>query len=355
MGIKSVLSVFAVALIVGASPAGAFVYKQVRDWAVSCSNGLTCTLQYADPENESLLRTIAFERISAPSAPVDVILGFGGAVPIAGSEDGVVELGVADGPAFELPISEAREEADGWQWRFEDVEDAADLLAAMGKGQSMEVSLTLAGEAATLPVSLSGVTAGLILVDETQERIKRTDALYLKGDQPPPEEARVRQITAMDDLPESIRGDFTDPTAPCGGIEPERFAVMDSFLISDEEGEDLIGLPCGLGGAYNQPYVLYSGEGGQFQPLAFPIMTEEGPSTSSMAYNLSYTPVGETITAFFKGRGLGDCGGYDRWTVRDDGLGKVLVLQESRSKGDCDGDYAGGPENWPRSWPPAEE
>ncbi len=333
----------------GSEQADAGTFKEVRDWWARCSNGLTCSLEYNDSAGDAMLRTIAIERISAPDAPVNLLLGFGEALSHADAEMAELILRIDDDASFSFLLADGQTESDGWQWRIPAIEAPADLLTAMTDGIRMTAEID-GLENSAIEVSLAGVTAGLVFIDEAQGRLQRLDALETVGNRPVPDEARVREITAVADLPPEIRADFEDEQSDCH-MEPDRFAAIGAFVVAEDDLQELIGAPCGPGGAYNQPYVLYSGLSGKFRPLALPTMTEEGPTTSRMAYNISYEPIDDRLTSFFKGRGIGDCGGYQAWAIKEDEYGLNLVLREERAKGECDGDYAGGPESWPLTWP----
>jgi hypothetical protein len=70
-----------------------------------------------------------------------------------------------------------------------------------------------------------------------------------------------------------------------------------------------------------------------------------------MAWNIGWDQPAKLLTAFFKGRGIGDCGSYDKWELGSGGEGLSFTLIEARVKDDCDGDDGGGIENWPLVWP----
>lgn len=341
---RFVLATLAASLAVPA-PATAYLYRQMRDWFVTCDNGLTCALQYDVMQDPPGITSLAFERSAAPGAPVELVVG----VDARSVEAPEALTFTIDGEsALVLPFEEGEAEGEGWIWRFSGSDDVAGLLAAMKDGTAMQLRLASAGEPVELDVPLAGVTAGLLFIDEAQGRIGRADALEATGDAPVPDQASVRTIDAVADLPASIRFEFEGDDALCGGLESGLFGA---FVIDGGEGSDILGAPCGLGGAYNQSFALYAGEGDAFRAIGFPIMGEEGPTTMSTAFNLSYEPVPGHLTAFFKGRGLGDCGSYHVWRIDSDMGGPALTLLEARAKGECDGDYAGGPENWPLVWP----
>jgi hypothetical protein len=350
---KATVTAMHIAVVLGmlAGTAVAGVYREVRDWAVSCSNGLACSLQYAaDDTGAGMLRGIDFKRTADPDAPLSLIVrGDFSAFQEAGSEIDLV-FSIDDETVASFAVEPAM--LDEWASEIaieEDDEGTLGMLVdAMKDSTRMELQM---GSGESLDIPLSGVTAGLLVIDEAQDRLERTDALQATGTNPPRETAPAAEITALDQLPDEVRADFEDEMAVCGGLDTDRIAVGDGFRLERDNGLSLIGMPCGPGGAYNQPYALYALVGEVFRPLDIPVMAEDGPSTTVLAYNIDVNAQTGEMTAFFRGRGIGDCGGYDRWSLGEDGMRVTLTLVESRAKGECDGNFDDGPEAWPLVWP----
>lgn len=320
-------------------------YKAIRDVHVSCTNGLTCRLWLYPPQAHGF-SGVALERPGAPNASVSLLVGV---PPLAAGSSVTFEV---DGrQVLAVAAASLTYNGDEGRYRLSDDKAVETLIAAFRSGDRLVVGYRDDKGGHRVTLSLSGFVAGLIFIDETQARLKHTDALQAKGDLPPAKEAAARDITAFDQIPASIRPQFADDNAVCGGIEPSRFSMMDGFEASAGEGTQLYGLPCGLGGAYNQPFVFYEQTDAGVRQLALPVMGDGGPTTTWTAWNISWNQVDGSLTAFFKGRGLGDCGNYDKWVLKDGGEGAAFVLEESRSKGDCDGNYMGGPQHWPLEWP----
>lgn len=329
---------------VPATSVEAYLYREVRDWAVSCDNGLTCELQIGVDAGD--IRALSFVRTSEAGAPMTMMLGLGvDGMPesrtVTFSVDGEERVsvmgddGVAHGYASRLA--------------FPDFDARGPLLEAMKEGTRLTVAVSGEEMFREADVSLSGVTAGLILIDEAQGRVDRRDALQAVGEKEPRERPLARSISRITDMPDAVRAEFASMDDYCGGVGDDRFALIGAVAIPmPEEGVELIAAPCGMGGAYNQPYTLYRGIGGRFRAVEFPVMGEEGPTSEPMAYNLDFDAQAREISSFFKGRGIGDCGAYQRWRID---AGAQLVLIEARVKSDCDGDHAGGVEMWPLVWP----
>ncbi|MCV6601095.1 MAG: DUF1176 domain-containing protein, partial [Cohaesibacter sp.] len=117
------------------------------------------------------------------------------------------------------------------------------------------------------------------------------------------------------------------------------------------EGGLLYSLPCGLGGAYNQPYEMFFAPNDSKQPvIKIPFQrrgTVMADQEMPVAWNVDWALKTKSLTSFFKGRGLGDCGSLARWSLVKGDDGYAFQLEEMRVKDECDGNYAGGPDKWP--------
>lgn len=327
-----------------AAPASADAYKVFKDVTVTCTSGLTCELKMEATGGTSDPGTFSFSRRAGAGTPLDLVLSVSRLDP-----NSTLIVSVDGAQALDVPLSALSYDADWYEYRLPGSAATLQLLDAARNGASAEIAVSMGGKQVKATYSLSGLVAGLIFVDEAQGRLETPDALQVKGtkDTPP---IKARDFTAIAEIPESIRPRF-EPDGPCGFLEESRFAIAQGFEVEVGDGYSLVGLPCAEGGAYNQPYVFYSGYGDQYDPLFLPAMAEKGPTVTDMAWNIGWDQPTKVLTAFFKGRGIGDCGTYDKWELSQAGAGPSFVLLEARAKDDCDGDAAGGPENWPLLWP----
>jgi hypothetical protein len=76
-------------------------------------------------------------------------------------------------------------------------------------------------------------------------------------------------------------------------------------------------------------------------------MGTKGPTLMSTIINMSWDEKTSQLSAYAKGRGLGDCGTSSAWEWDDNGSYGNFVLVEERWKDDCDGVY----DDWPLIWP----
>ena len=103
----------------------------------------------------------------------------------------------------------------------------------------------------------------------------------------------------------------------------------------------LYAIPC-TAGAYNITYRIYlreTGEIGGVETLHFATWSGEyGWSGTDLLFNIDAD--GPRLSAFYKGRGLGDCGTAAEWVWRD----YAYRLKRYAAQETCDGILA---ENWP--------
>lgn len=337
------LASIATAMLFAASGESQAAFKKVRDTQVLCDFAQNCTLTLTpvagDGAPESGIGLGIFRSSQLGSKPVLQL-----SYVDQSRKTGKLEISVDGQPLLDVDVSALKAEDD----QLDYTGDLAKVLEAMKNGQKLQ--LKLAGVTSTY--SLSGFVGGLIYVDEQQSRDGTVEALQVKGSKPAPAPPVLKLIETVQEIPAEIRKDFSEETAVCGGTSPGMFRNAGGFETRIADGLDLIGLPCGSPGAYNQPYAFYSRYENRIVPISLPTISDDGPTVTDTAWNIDWNQKSLTLTAFFKGRGLGDCGIYDVWKATDSGEGRVrFVLVQERSKGDCDGNYAGGPEKWPASWP----
>ena len=316
-------------------------YKLIRDTSVLCDLAQNCTVSLTPVASEDA-PTLGIYRSSGVGSKPVLQLAYIDPSKVSGK----LELSV-DGKSV-LAIEASAASLKGDQLNYADASAIAKLIDVLKNGQKLQ--LNFVGQ--TSNYSLSGFVGGLIYADEQQSRAGTVDALQAKGNKPAPPPSAVKIIASVEQIPEKIRKDFTDESAVCGTSSGNSFSTGGGFEAKIADGLDLIGMPCGSPGAYNQPYVFYSQYENQVIPISLPTISDDGPTVTDQAWNIDWSQQNKTLTAFFKGRGLGDCGIYDVWKATDTGEGHVrFVLLQERSKGDCDGNYDGGPEKWPSSWP----
>ena len=327
--------------------AAAWTGKDIRDWSVDCTNGLTCNMSYYDWSAKGI-QLVGFLRRGGADAPVALKLRMGEGFGPEDAPDATYSFVVDGRQILVISARQLKPEARGNAFLLADAIQARALMAAMEKGTVMEAKASTPKRAASFPVKLSGVKGAMLFIDEAQGRLGRTDALAEKGDKLPPKDEVAGDIETLEDMPAIVRRDFTESGGACGDLEPASIGQFQGFDIMVGSTR-LIAVPCGTGGAYNQPYALYVGYDVIVERIAFPLMDEGSPTTMSTAFNIDFDPVTRVLTAFDKGRGLGDCGQFYKWRFNEDAA--TLSLLEERAKDECDGEGdGGGPDTFPVVW-----
>lgn len=323
-------------------------YKEVRDWYVYCDNDLKCSLQTAI--SGGVAYTFGIER--GPQANADLVpfLSLSGALKQESAVEFVVS-GVAE-DRFLFKVNEGVSEESTLY--LGSPEKARALLEAMMAGSKMVLSLETDDGPREVDVSLSGVTAGAIFMDDMQQRIGNRDALKETGEGEPKDAfTRARDLRSLADLPSEVASFWKIHTDGCaetfGDEEEDLVERFGGVRINLKEDAQLYLLPCGLPGTYNYPQslLMFDTKSKAVRQMSLPIMGQNGPTVMDHPYNVNWDDRASTLSAFFKGRGLGDCGSKMSWILGGEGYYANFELKEAFFKDECDGNY----EDWPRIWP----
>lgn len=314
--------------------------RSFRDWLAVCDNLNACYAFGPAVEGET-----GWIRISAPAGPNPrraVAVGFWP------SEGDAVRGNVAlqvDGRSFALL---EQKDTDGRMLAAGTVE-----AAIAGIAQARSMTMSAGGESVAL--SPAGAAAALLWIDERQGRLGTPGAMVRKGDRPegavpaPPPAPRVVAAPAVSQagfgaqgraLPAALEAlpavkACREETSHSDWVQKE---VQSARLAADTE---LWGVPCFVG-AYNMGHDWYvTGPDGRNPRPA--VLAQADGETSAGTINGGYDPRTRTLTAFAKGRGVGDCGTASTWTW----TGRAFTLTEETSMTECWGVPA---DLWPTTW-----
>ncbi|MEM8541217.1 MAG: DUF1176 domain-containing protein, partial [Pseudomonadota bacterium] len=293
-----------------------------------------------------------FRRAAGPDAPVQLVLATRD--PLRSGSD--IAFSVDGEEIFSQPIGAFNYRAAIYEYTYRAQEDVALLLDAARRGAELQIThVTRAGQS-TVPFSLSGMVAGSIFMDEVQGRVGRTDSILKLGAKPATApigaSASLEQINSVDELPRGVAIAFSAPAGRCyNPFDEDQAQALRGFKVKISDEADLYGIPCGGGGAYNQLIAFWAASGNFVAPLALPSINKGQPIAMMDAFNASYDPEKRELTSFYKGRGLGDCGTYHRWSVSDFDIGNLFRLEEMRNKEDCDGVYKEDLSDYEQLWP----
>lgn len=340
-------SAFLCLLLAGAAqaePEAVPLYREIKDWVVACDNGRRCQAVSARESDYSPLRLL-LTRDAGPDGRLQLRLAYAG-------QSQYFPLLLDERPLPD-PLSNALQLVADDDELILAAEGAAaqGLVAELRNGERLRMAVDADEEAL---VSLSGLSAALLLMDSVQGRLESRGALYRPGARA---EAEVPPAPELPRLPSYPGG------APLPAEEAERIAgavmertrerwqdpemtdepVGEAHALGADEALVLIRSWCA---AYNCEYTLYRVarkppyEGRELRLDPLPL--DGSDPTGWVGYDertgvLSYT---------VKGRGVGDCGESADWRFD----GERFQLQAYRRMLRC----AGSPE-WPWLWRVAGE
>ena len=324
-----------------AAPASADI-KQFRDWTAACDNLRACNAYGFDAElsGNNYLR---LERAGGADAPLRII------IVVDAQKDAKFTLtfddpGLAGLPAGSLS-GEANADDDYKRLTLSDPQAVAAALASLRKAKTLVITrIDPAGAPPSDPVrseiSLSGLAAALLWIDDQQKRVGTVTAMVGRGDKPA---AAVPAVPALPVVTAAKRAAGPAPKkAPAAVIAKARAVCEDKKLGEPEDvarlgtNEVMYSFVCTkLSGAYNFYNALVIDQPGQpVRVASFRFPPEYG------AEGRDYTPINagfdestQTLSTFNKGRGIGDCGSASDW-VWD---GQVFRMILSKAMPDCHG------------------
>lgn len=163
-----------------------------------------------------------------------------------------------------------------------------------------------AGTAQSAELSLSGLAASLLWIDEHQQRL---GSERVAG--PPPEDKIEVTDRTPTPIPQSVLARRnTDPS--CYAVE-ELPNLDDKMSYRLSATQTLHLLPC-WAGAYNYGYLAFIDDGERIEQQYFASFSETlGWSGTNVLVNPYFDEVTGLLSDFYKGRGLGDCGTSGTW------------------------------------------
>lgn len=271
-----------------------------KDWTAGCDNGRTCRAvgQY-NPDN--------FELAS-------VVLDRG---PLRGDQpsfwfrdDGepVVDL-AADGRKLGVRLTKNDEEVT-----FNVAPESMPAVIAALRSATKLMTVRSDGKPGT-QLSIAGASAAMRWIDDQQRRAGTVTALVATGPKPasavpaPPPLPTVRQAIGVGPLGKPLT------KAQIKAIQEEYADCSDDDLddkveyarIDARTTLAIVIAVCGSGAYnyYSMPMLLRAGRK--------PVLADLGEEEGDPAMNLSWDAKTRVMSSYFKGRGIGDCGGGTDW------------------------------------------
>ncbi len=321
--------------------------KTFRDWSATCGNDGTCWAFGFAPEFAA-----GWVRISlapGPNAQPQILFGYWPDGEAKGAGDLSLTI---DGRAYSAVLG-AASDAESPIGEIRDGARAA--LDALAQGKVMIIR-----GASTQEVSLHGAAAALLWIDEKQGRLDTPTALIRRGDRPAALVPVAPPLPTVTPAPAVEQAGFGDQNQRLPAALRARTEVGDCLKASVipavsemvmsarlDARTELWAVPCGSG-AYNLTHYWYlTGPDGR-DPRPAILAGSDGPDSDRVmpdnaTINGAYDPKTRTLSAFAKGRGIGDCGAAQTWAW----TGQGFTLTQESVMGEC----AGVPSDlWAVSW-----
>lgn len=292
-----------------------------KNWGGACNNqGLCSATSFAMPivdadSAESSDTILTLKRDAAENSPAKLnLLGVGGELWDAQLIGEAISLAIA-AQSFELGKFTEQHLAD------EKIpipnEQTAAVLAAVQKADTATV---LIGNVST-KLSLKGLSATLLYIDEQQKRIDTPTALLKKGTKPftatVPVVATISPVIAADNkLSEATSAQVLDKIEPLAKRLSAELAECsnqaDSELAVLDKAHYLLSVSCG-GGAYNMDTFFFVAPKNKLEQMQ--LAKFDGGADGPGLLNGSAGYISDTglLSNYYKARGLGDCGTDATW------------------------------------------
>ena len=297
--------------------------KTFGDWTVGCDNGLACHATSLHPENSEWegRGAIAVTREPEPDAQPSISLftneekaalrvdGRPLRVRLATNESGVA-VAAADVPAALAALRTSRE---------------LDVRAAEGGGR----------------VSLRGLSAALLYMDDRQKRIGTVTALVKRGPRlasavpAPPPLPEVVELKSLGTRKAALPAKRLAELRASGDCNDDAPREVTSVALDARTTLTLV--PCWLGPYNSTSLVLVAQreDGSDLRPARFDFNASAGEVTGADvppggAY---WDEEAGRLSSYFKGRGLGDCGSMQEWAWD----GTMFRLIRAQTMGECRG------------------
>ena len=327
--------------IFSATPASADV-KQFRDWIAACDNLRTCAA-YGFGAELAGNNYIRLDRDGGADAPLRITI-------VVDAQKDVTFRLVFDDPGLAgLPAGPVSGEANGdddyKRLTISGPQAVAAALASLRKAKTLVITrIDPAGAPASDPVkseiSLSGLAAALLWIDDQQKRVGTVTALIGRGDKPA---TAVPAVPALPVVTAAKRATGPVPKKAPAAVLAKARAVCEDKKLSEADdiarlgaNEVMYSFVCAnLSGAYNLFNALVIDTPGKAVRLAeFKFPRDYGATDHDYSpINAGFDETTQALSTFNKGRGIGDCGSTSDW-VWD---GQAFRMIRSKAMPECHG------------------
>lgn len=321
--------------------------KTFSDWQVTCNNQNYCVARNF-PGDNSLVMTISRHAGSDDRSQLRIDYGnrYTGELKGAPLKDNLL----LDGQRLKLDLKH-------WEVKPHHLTTSHAISIDEFLMQVMEANNIQLLYRPAAVISLEGMKAALLLMDDVQGRVNSISAWVKRGERGaydvPPEPA-IPLITSPRRPPLALTRDETTGLIDYGtwrintdecSLDPQR-RVVSVAPLTDEKA--LLLVSCEMG-AYNVidlafevtrtlPYVAKG------ITLTLPFVPPGRTEKQLDLVNADYDVSQSQLLTYSKGRGIGDCGLATRWQY----TGREFVLVEYIEEGTCDAWH--GSDDWPTLW-----
>lgn len=340
-------SLFVLSFLLVASVRADPLQKSFSDWQMTCNNAAFCVARNI-PGDNGLVMTISRHAgvNDRPLLRIDYGSAYSGELPGGDLKDNLL-------------IDQRRLKPDLKHWTVESHHLATSNAIAIDEFLDLVMeakSLQLTFDPKAL-ISLRGMKAALLLMDDVQGRVNGMSAWIKRGDRAiwdVPPQPNVPVLPEALPQPAALTREETSGLIDYGtwrvntdscSLDPMRREVSVSPLTDTKA---LLLVSCEMG-AYNvidlafevtreQPYVARG------ISLTLPFTPPTINERQLELINAEYDAATGQLYTFGKGRGLGDCGSASRWQFD----GNSFVLAEYAEESTCDAWHSS--DDWPTLW-----
>jgi hypothetical protein len=320
----------AVVLMLASGAAKADGVDSFKDWTVVCDNLRNCMVAGFASDDSELPAVLRLSRGGAAGAPARIEIDLlDSDQKLDGKPPPVV---LVDGRVVMTGKAKALSDAGGFTVALDDAQ-VGPLLGAARNGTLLTIR---AGDAEMGRVSLAGMVAALRYADDQQKRVGTVTAMVAKGSAPAANVPAVPPTPILHAAPAVAQTGL--PSKPPAGVkalagkaecdvEPGSEGQPEAWRLSADKV--LWRMPCG-GGAYNFSSLFVVVDRAGRAGLAPLEGVDDGFAT-----NAGYDPKTRILSAYDKGRGIGDCGSSNEWVWTGDAfaLSQAAVMPVCRGYG----------------------
>ncbi|WP_419687703.1 DUF1176 domain-containing protein [Burkholderia theae] len=341
------------------------VERDFKSWSVVCDNGNRCIAEsHADDIDDARTSLILrVTRDAGPDAPASL--------DIFASAPLDLRTARVDGRPFDaMPAQwhasgdKTNDDVHPFRIRTSDPATVAAWLAAARNAQLLSFGDPASAQTARTP--LSGWSAALLLIDDTQGRVGTVTALLRPGTRPassvpaapalPPAIAPappVADLSAAEQRPlvDAVLAKFGSDVKQCAADVEDEMSAGDrrkmSRAVAISADEALVAIPCQTSSMYNHTDLWYRvRRTAPYAPTAmnFGENANAGLDSASSANELTeagYNSANATLSSKVRLRSAGDCGSTASWIFD----GRRFVLHDIATHGTCNGLFQ---DQWPR-------